>query len=43
LSEIVATPSVVSKAPFVKATGAPLLKVIPALLPKYQFVVGPGI
>jgi hypothetical protein len=40
---MVATPSVVVKDPLVKATGDPELKVIPAFVPKYQLVVGPGI
>ena len=38
-----ATPSVVVKAPLVRATGEPELKVNPAFVPKYQLVVGPGI
>ena len=40
---MVATPSVVFKTPLVSATGLPELNVIPALEPKYQLVVGPGI
>jgi hypothetical protein len=41
LSDIVATPSVVVRAPFVSATGVPELNVIPAFVPKYQLDVGP--
>lgn len=33
-----AQPSVVDKAPFVNATGEPDVKVIPAVLPKYQLL-----